>query len=92
MGLFFKKMLSRRCALIGRRRMTDFALWATACESALWPARTFTRAYENNRRVAIDDAIEADPVAAPRARDQGQAQHLDGKRRRPAAGWGRSCR
>ena len=44
--------------------MADFALWATACEGALWPARTFTRAYENNRRVAIDDAIEADPVAA----------------------------
>jgi hypothetical protein len=45
-------------------RMADFALWATACESAFWPARTFTRAYENNRRVAIDDAIDADPVAA----------------------------
>ncbi len=45
-------------------RMADFALWVTACESALWPAGTFTRAYEDNRRVAIDDAIEADPVAA----------------------------
>ena len=37
----------------------DFALWATACESALWPARTFTRAL-----VAVDDAIDADPGAA----------------------------
>jgi hypothetical protein len=44
-------------------RMADFALWARACESALWPPGTFTRAYEDNRRVAIDDAIDADPVA-----------------------------
>jgi hypothetical protein len=25
--------------------MADFALWATACETALWPAGTFTCAY-----------------------------------------------
>ena len=45
-------------------RMADFALWATACETALWPAGTFARAYEANRRAAIEDAIDADPVAA----------------------------
>src|SRR5262249_41302546 len=45
-------------------RMADFALWATACEAALWPAGTFARAYAANRRAAIEDMIEADPVAA----------------------------
>ena len=45
-------------------RMADFALWATACETALWPAGTFARAYEANRRAAIEDVIDADPVAA----------------------------
>src|SRR6516165_3233902 len=32
-------------------RMADFALWATARETALWPAGSFTRAYKANRRV-----------------------------------------
>jgi hypothetical protein len=45
-------------------RMADFALWAAACEAALWPAGTFARAYAANRRTAIDDMIEADPVAS----------------------------
>jgi hypothetical protein len=45
-------------------RMADFALWATACETSLWPAGTFARAYADNRRGAIADAIDADPVAA----------------------------
>jgi hypothetical protein len=45
-------------------RMADFALWATACETALWPAGAFARAYTANRRAAIEDAIDADPVAA----------------------------
>ena len=45
-------------------RMADFALWATACETALWPADTFARAYAANRRAAIESVIEADPVAA----------------------------
>jgi hypothetical protein len=30
-------------------RMADFAVWATACEPALWPAGTFARAYAANR-------------------------------------------
>ena len=45
-------------------RMADFALWATACETALWPAGTFARAYTANRRAAIESIVEADPVAA----------------------------
>jgi hypothetical protein len=44
-------------------RMADFALWAAACETALWPAGTFASAYAANRRTAIESIIEADPVA-----------------------------
>jgi hypothetical protein len=44
-------------------RMADFALWATACERALWPAGTFARGYDANRRAAVEGIIEADPVA-----------------------------
>jgi hypothetical protein len=44
-------------------RMADFALWATACETALWPGGTFARAYAANRRAAVESIIEADPVA-----------------------------
>src|SRR6476660_7874279 len=45
-------------------RMADFALWATACETGLWPAGTFTRAYTANRKAAIESIIDADPIAA----------------------------
>jgi hypothetical protein len=45
-------------------RMADFAKWGTACETALWPAGTFARAYAANCRAAIEGIIEADPVAA----------------------------
>ena len=44
-------------------RAADFALWAAACEPALWPAGTFARAYAANRRAAIESVIEADPIA-----------------------------
>jgi hypothetical protein len=44
-------------------RMADFALWAAACETALWPAGTFARAYAANRRTGIEGMIKADPVA-----------------------------
>ena len=49
-------------------RMADFALWATACERVFCPASGFLRAYKANRRSAIEDVVEADPVAA-RIRD-----------------------
>jgi hypothetical protein len=45
-------------------RMADFALWARACETGLWPRGTFGRAYEANRRAAIENITDADPVAA----------------------------
>ncbi|MBM3492504.1 MAG: hypothetical protein FJX68_19105 [Alphaproteobacteria bacterium] len=45
-------------------RMADFALWATACETAIWPAGTFWAAYAGNHDKAIEDVIDADPVAA----------------------------
>ena len=44
--------------------MADFALWATACETGPWPAGTCTRAYAVNRKAAIEDMIDIDPVAA----------------------------
>jgi hypothetical protein len=49
-------------------RMADFALWATACETAFWPTGTFAPAYQANRRTAIENLIDADLVAA-RVRD-----------------------
>jgi hypothetical protein len=45
-------------------RMADFALWASACETALWPAGTFWAAYCGNRDEAVEGVIEADPIAA----------------------------
>jgi hypothetical protein len=45
-------------------RMADFALWATACETALWPQGTFWSAYCGNRDDAVDGVIDADPIAA----------------------------
>jgi hypothetical protein len=44
--------------------MADFALWAIACETALWPAGTFARAYTGNRKGAIEGMIDTGPVAA----------------------------
>ena len=44
--------------------MADFALWATARESAFRPAGTLETAYANNRRAAIENIIDADSVAA----------------------------
>jgi hypothetical protein len=45
-------------------RMADFALWATACETGLWPGGTFTRAYSANRAAAIEGMVGMDPVTA----------------------------
>ena len=44
-------------------RMADFALWATACEAALWPTGTFWSAYCGNRDEAVEGVIDADPIA-----------------------------
>ncbi|MEQ8745528.1 hypothetical protein [Pyruvatibacter sp.] len=45
-------------------RMADFALWASACETAIWPAGIFWAAYCGNRDEAVEGVIDADPVAA----------------------------
>ena len=45
-------------------RMADFAQWASACEPAIWPPGTFWSAYCGNRDEAVENVIEADPVAA----------------------------
>ena len=45
-------------------RMADFALWATAWESAFRPAGTLEAAYSDNRRAAVENIVDADPVAA----------------------------
>lgn len=45
-------------------RMADFALWATACETALWPTGTFWSAYCGNHDEAVEGVIDADPIAA----------------------------
>jgi hypothetical protein len=56
-------------------RMADFALWATACETALWAPGAFWSAYSGNRDEAVDAVIEADPVAAAvRAMIAGQTE------------------
>ncbi len=45
-------------------RMADFALWATACETALWSAGTFWSAYCGNLDEAVEGVIAADPIAS----------------------------
>ena len=45
-------------------RMADFARWASASETAFWPAGTFMEAYTGNREDAVESVIEADPVAS----------------------------
>jgi hypothetical protein len=64
-------------------RMADFALWAAACEGALWPAGTSVEAYDRNRADANETVIEADTVALavralvpPRAARTGTATEL----------------
>ncbi len=54
-------------------RMADFALWATACETALWPSGTFWSSYCGNRDEAVEGVIDADLIAAA-VRDLMQAR------------------
>jgi hypothetical protein len=44
-------------------RMADFAHWISACETALWPAGSFSHAYRLNRQRAVDDVVQLDPLA-----------------------------
>jgi hypothetical protein len=45
-------------------RMADFAVWGSACETAFWPSGTFMNAYRNNLATAVDNVIDADPIAS----------------------------
>ena len=45
-------------------RMADFALWVAACETGFRSEGAFQAAYSNNRRDAIENIVDADPVAA----------------------------
>jgi hypothetical protein len=44
-------------------RMADFALWATACETAMWRPGTFWNAYCENQDIAAEGVLDADLVA-----------------------------
>ena len=68
-------------------RMADFALWATACETALWPAGTFSSAYSGNRDEAVEDVIDADR-SPPRCAPDVDADGVDGDGLGPS---GRPC-
>jgi hypothetical protein len=64
-------------------RMADFALWIAACETGFRPEGAFEAAYSNNRRDAIENIVDADPVAvlvrelmADRAQWTGSASDL----------------
>ena len=65
--------------------MADFALWATACETALWPAGTFARAYDANRKAAVEGLIEADPVAVCVRKLMARTRQLGGNGLGPSA-------
>jgi hypothetical protein len=45
-------------------RIADFALWIPACEMGFRPEGAFQAAYSKNRRDAIENIVDADPVAA----------------------------
>src|SRR6516164_8588150 len=53
-----------RIQLVRLPRMADFAMWPGSSEAALWSPGTFRMAYDANRRRVVEDAVEADPVAA----------------------------
>jgi hypothetical protein len=48
--------------------MADLALWATACEPGFCPGSGFLHAYKANRRSAVENVVDADPLAS-RIRD-----------------------
>jgi hypothetical protein len=45
-------------------RMADFAVWATACEPAIWPSGAFGSAYGDNLEEAVATLIDDDRVAS----------------------------
>jgi hypothetical protein len=67
-------------------RMADFALWATACESAFRPAGTLETAYSNNRARRDREYHRRRSSGGPYARDHGRQSAMEGKRIGPSAG------
>jgi hypothetical protein len=63
-GLRPLALAGQACRPRGLPRMADFAHWVSACETALWPAGTFARAYAENRRAVIENLVDGDPVAS----------------------------
>jgi hypothetical protein len=61
-------------------RMADFAVWATACESGLWPAGTFWEAYCGNR----DEGDRRRSCRRHRAHLYGESRRVEGDRYRPS--------
>jgi hypothetical protein len=64
-------------------RMADFAVWAAACEGALWNKGAFMTAYTSNIAEAIELVLDADQVAIvlraymeSRAQFEGSASEL----------------
>ena len=64
-------------------RMSTFAKWAMACETAFWPEGVFAAAYRGNVATAVDDVIDSDKAVstfcafmAGRSRWEGTATNL----------------
>ena len=64
-------------------RMSTFAKWAMACETAFWPEGAFAAAYRGNVATAVDDVIDSDKAVstlcafmAGRSRWEGTATNL----------------
>ena len=64
-------------------RMADFARWATACETALWPEGTFETAYGHNRRTAIEEVIEVGPACNRDPQADCRQANVEGNGHRP---------
>jgi hypothetical protein len=72
-------------------RMADFALWVAACETGFRSEGAFEATYARNRRDAIENIVEADPVAARVHEDDGRPSAMGGKRFRSSAGRRQCC-
>ena len=48
--------------LASKPRMADFAMWATACETAYWPPGTVMAGYDENRADAVMTGLRNNPV------------------------------
>ena len=64
-------------------RMADFALWASACETALWPARHFRPRLHGKPQSRHREHHRSGPRRQPPARTHGRADKVDRERLRP---------